>query len=129
MGKFFSNGSEEEDKKDGLLRSLKNIEDKNEEQLKIIYNKNVNSHESFDLGKAYNEIEEMDKKVDYWRFVFIGSGNHRYDFSNFLNLKDFFDEIFSSDISLNDAKYQQDSFHQMIWKLDDYSPSKRKHSF
>ena len=65
MGKFFSNGSKEEDKKDGLLRSLKNIEDKNEEQLKIIYNKNVNFHESFDLGKAYNEIEEMDKKVDY----------------------------------------------------------------
>ena len=69
----------------------------------------------------------MDKKVHYGRFVFVGSVNHRYDFSNFLNLRDFFDKFFSDDISLNDAKYEQRSFHQMIWKLDDYSPAKRKY--
>ena len=115
LTKFFNKGLKEEDKQDGLLKTPQNIEDKSEEQLKIIGNKNVNSNDkAFDLKKAYNEIEEMDKKVHYRRFVFVGSGNHRYDFFNFLNLKDFFDKFFSGDISLNDAKYEQRSFHQMI---------------
>ena len=48
------------------MKTLQNIEDKSKEQLKIIGNKNVNSNdEPFDLGKAYNETEGMDKKVDY----------------------------------------------------------------
>ena len=36
MGKFFNRGLKEEDKKEGLLERQKNIEDKNEEQLKAI---------------------------------------------------------------------------------------------
>ena len=38
LGKIFNKGldEEEEDKKEGILKRLKNIEDKNEEQLKII---------------------------------------------------------------------------------------------
>ena len=33
LGKFFNKGLKEEDKKEGLLKRLKNIEDKSEEQL------------------------------------------------------------------------------------------------
>ena len=33
LGKFFNKGLNEEDKKEGLLKRLKNIEDKNKEQL------------------------------------------------------------------------------------------------
>ena len=40
LGKVFNQGLEKEDKKEGLLRRLKNIEDKNEEQLQMIKNKN-----------------------------------------------------------------------------------------
>ena len=48
------------------MKTLQNIEGKSKEQLKIIGNKNFNSNdEPFHLRKAYNEIEEMDKKVDY----------------------------------------------------------------
>ena len=36
MGKFFNKGLKEEDKKEGILKTLKNIEDKNEEELKTI---------------------------------------------------------------------------------------------
>ena len=36
LGKIFNKGLSEEDKKEGLLKKLKNIEDKNEEQLKAI---------------------------------------------------------------------------------------------
>ena len=40
LGKFFNKGLKEEDKKEGLLKRLKNIEDKSEEQLKAIKSKN-----------------------------------------------------------------------------------------
>ena len=36
LGKFFNKGLKEEDKKEELLKRLKNIEGKNEEQLKVI---------------------------------------------------------------------------------------------
>ena len=36
LGRIFNKGLSEEDKKGGLLEKLKNIEDKNEEQLKAI---------------------------------------------------------------------------------------------
>ena len=36
LGKFFNKGLKEEDKKEGLLKRLKNIEGKNTEQLKAI---------------------------------------------------------------------------------------------
>ena len=36
LGKIFNKGLSEEDKKEGLLKKLKNSEDKNEEQLKAI---------------------------------------------------------------------------------------------
>ena len=36
LGKIFNKGLSEEDKKEGLLKKLKNIEGKNEEQLKAI---------------------------------------------------------------------------------------------
>ena len=36
LGKFFNKGLEEEDKKEGVLKRLKNIEGKNKEQLKAI---------------------------------------------------------------------------------------------
>ena len=36
LGKIFNKGLSEEDKKEGLLKKLKNIEDKNEQQLQVI---------------------------------------------------------------------------------------------
>ena len=78
---------------------------KNKEQLKTIENKNANpNNASVNLEKVYSEIERQDKKIDYRRFVFVGSGRHCCDFSHFLNLKVFFDKIFSGDILINDAK-------------------------
>ena len=51
LGKFFNKGLKEEDKKEGLLKRLKNIEDKSEEQLKAIKNKTENVKEITDLQK------------------------------------------------------------------------------
>ena len=42
LGFVFNKGLDESDKKEGLLKRLKNIEDKSEEQLKVIENKKDN---------------------------------------------------------------------------------------
>ena len=50
MGKIFNKGLDKnEDKKEGLLKSLKNIEDKNEELLKTTKNKTENIKHSTDF--------------------------------------------------------------------------------
>ena len=52
LGKFFNEGLTEEDKKEGLLRSVKNIEDKNEKLLKTIE----------DNERQLKAIENQEKK-------------------------------------------------------------------
>ena len=44
LGKFFNKGLSEDNKKEGLLKRLKNIEDKNSEQLKLLRNTNKTSN-------------------------------------------------------------------------------------
>ena len=63
MGNIFTKGLTEEDKKEGLLKSVKNIEDKNEELLKVFsaFNKVVKA--------AKNEIDfNYDPKYAFYRF-------------------------------------------------------------
>ena len=49
LGKIFDKGLSEDDKKEGLFKRLKNIEDKNEQQLKIITNKTESIKEVIDF--------------------------------------------------------------------------------
>ena len=64
--------------KKGLLKRLTNIEDKN---------KNPSSNNvSFNSEKVYNKIEKQNKKINYRRFVLVGSGRLRYDISQLLNV-------------------------------------------
>ena len=51
LGKIFNKGLKEEDKKEGLLRRLKNIEDKNEKKLKTTKNKTENIKHVTDFVK------------------------------------------------------------------------------
>ena len=51
LGKIFNKGLEEKDKKEGLLKRLKNIENKNEELLKTTKNKAENVKEIPDSVK------------------------------------------------------------------------------
>ena len=43
LGKIFNKGLDKDDQKEGLFKRLKNIEDKNEEQLKLLSNTNKTS--------------------------------------------------------------------------------------
>ena len=74
LSKFFNKRLKEEDKKEGLLKRLQNIEDKSEEWLKAIKSKNKNIKEVTDIGeepiileakRLIEEIKITQKDADY----------------------------------------------------------------
>ena len=78
LNKVFNKELKEKDRKEGLLRRLANIEDKN---------KNPSSNDVyFNSENVYNKIEKQDKKINNRRFVLVGSCRLRYDVSQFLNV-------------------------------------------
>ena len=102
LGKIFNKGLSEEDKKEGLLKKLKNIEDKNEQLLKI-KNKAENIkevtgfvEESFSLeAKALiEEIRTIQKNVDYRKLIIRGGNNVTYDFSNYKTFNELFRDLY-----------------------------------
>ena len=92
LGNIFNKGLKEEDKKGGLLKRLKNIEDKNKERLKAIKNKTENIKEvtnfveepiSLDAKGLFEEIKIIQKDVDYRKSKITGGNNITYDFSGY----------------------------------------------
>ena len=57
LSKFFERGLKEENKKEGLLKRLKNIEDESEAQLKAIKRKNKNIKEVTDFVEEPLSLE------------------------------------------------------------------------
>ena len=86
LGKIFNKGLKEENKKEGLLKRLKNIEDKNEEQLKAIKNKAsenikevadfVKESLSLEAKQLIEEVRVRQKDVDYRKLKLRGGTKH-----------------------------------------------------
>ena len=102
LGKIFNKGLSEEDQKEGLLKKLKNIEDKNEQLLKI-KNKTENIKEFTDFVKEplsleanalIEEIRTIQKDVNYRKLIIRGSNNVTYDFSNYKTIKELFRDLY-----------------------------------
>ena len=102
MGKIFNKGLIEEGKKEGLLKRLKNIEDKNKEKLKAIKNKTDNIkevtdfvNESLSLQAKWltEEIKIIQKDVDYRKLKITGSNNTTYDFDDCKIFKELFRDL------------------------------------
>ena len=91
LGKIFDKGlDKDEDKKEGLLKRLKNIKDKNEELLKA-KNKTenikevtdfVNEPSSLEVKELIEEIRVIQKDTDYRKLKIRGGNNTDYDFSD-----------------------------------------------
>ena len=59
LSKFLNTGLKEEDKKEGLLKRIKNIEDKTEELLKAVKSKNENIKEITDFVEEPLSLEAI----------------------------------------------------------------------
>ena len=102
LGKIFNKGlGKEEDKKEGLLKRVKNIEDKNEELLKV-KNKTENIKEVTDFvdkplslaaTKLIEEIRAIQKDVDRRKLIIKGSNSTDYDFSDYKTFKELFRDL------------------------------------
>ena len=98
LGKIFNKGLNEDDKKEGLIKRLKNIDDKSEKQLKAIENENekqldtnLKSLKSISyfsqLSKKAKELFEKIKKekndIDPEKFVCVKTNGTIFNFTKF----------------------------------------------
>ena len=102
LSKFFNRGLKEEDKKEGLLKRLKNIEDKSEERLKAIKSKNENIKEvtdfveepvSLEAKGLIEEFRTIQKYVDYRKFKITDGNKNTHDFSDYKTFKELFRDL------------------------------------
>ena len=120
FGKLFNKGLEEEDKKEGVLKRLKNIEGKNKEQLKAIEDQ---EEKQLDAIKENNQLKDdkteniilkqlvtKEEDIDYKKlsqeifsngFIFLGRYSTAYRF-----LK----HLFANKIRINTANDDQNNF-------------------
>ena len=138
LGKIYNNGlDKDEHKKEGLLKRLKNIEDKNEEQLNAIKNKaSENIKEGTDLVdqalslEAKDLIEEIrgtQKDVDYRKSKLRGGNNTDYDFSDYWKFKELFKNLYYKKITIEETEREQDEFDAIIGALENYTPRNDKY--
>ena len=118
LGKIFNKGLSEDDKKEGLLKKLKNIEDKNEDLLKI-KNKTENIKEVTDFVKEplslkakalIEEIRVIQKDVGYRKLIIRGGNNVTYDFSDFKTFSELFRDLYYIKMTINDKEMEQNEF-------------------
>ena len=104
LDKFFNKGLKKEENRGGLLKRLKNIEEKSEEQLKTIKSKNENIKEVTDFvekplslkAKALiKEIKIIRRDVDYRKLKIIGGNGVPYDFYDYKTFKELFRDLYS----------------------------------
>ena len=130
LGKIFNKGLTEDDKKEGLLKRLKSIEDKNKVKNKV-ENKNikevtdfVDQPLSFEGKELINEIKTIQKNVDYRKLKIKGGNNVDYDFSDHRTYNELFRDLYYRNITLDEAKSKQVGFNAVLHLLKRYS---RKH--
>ena len=100
LGKIFNKGLSEDDKKEGVLKRLKNIENKNKVENKV-KNKDiievtdfVNEPLSSKAKELTNEIKTIQKNVDYRKLKIRGGNNADYDFSDYKTFKELFRDLY-----------------------------------
>ena len=127
LGKIFNKGLSEEDKKEGLLKRLKNIEDKNKVKNKV-ENKDIIEVTDFvdqplssKAKKLINKIKIIRKNVDYRKLKIRGGNNTDYDFSDYRTFKELFRDFYYRKITIDEAESKQEEFNVVINVLKNYT--------
>ena len=143
LGKSFNKGLDKDDQKEGLLKRLENIKDKNEEQLQAIKDqgeKQLNELQNIDKSKTLKAIGEISKKnnetdkllsefkkidetLDNAELVCTKTDGTKYDFNSFSLPLKFIEKIHNYKITLNEAIDDQTELRILINNLNnDYNP-------
>ena len=148
LGKVFNKGlDDKDDKKERLFKRLKNIEGKNEVQLKAIEDqgkKQLDAIKNINIGseslktivffskinekakKSMNEIKIMDDWLDTAQLICTNTdGKTKYDFNNFTFPPKFTLKIYHHDLTLQETEDDQQELQILINKLNnDHNPKK-----
>ena len=145
-GKTFNKGLSEDDQKEGLFKRLKNIEGKNEVQLQAIKDqgekqlreiKNINKsnmlkvideirRKNDEANKTLLDIKKIDTKVDTAELVCTKTDGTKYNFNTFALPLKFVEKIFNYEITLDEAKDDQDKLEKLTIRLEKYKPKINK---
>ena len=144
MGKIFNKGLDKDDEKEGLLKILKNIKDKSEEQLQAIKDqgkeqlkefKNIGKNKTLkavdeiskqkknnEANKLLAEFEKIDKRLDKAELVCTKTDETKYNFNIFAIPLKFILKNHNYEITLDEAIEEQAELKELINKLNDYGP-------
>ena len=144
MTKFLNKGLKEEDKVEGPLKILRNIEGKTKEELKAIKNqkkvqtkviikdkikspvlKSIYNHEvknrridNNKVKKTLTTLENMEgSKIDYSKLVCRSDDNEYFDFTWFEPLSSFYLKLIDGNIGINIAKLKLKEFKNEVDSL------------
>ena len=127
------------------MKRLKNIEDKNEQQLEAIKDEGEKqldaiikdysakkklgifddkNQKAIELISKINEIRNVNKKVDYKKLLWAHSNGRIYNFNGFTKIEDLENEIYRGHISIKQAKNEQNKMEKLISDLSKYKPRK-----
>ena len=128
LGKIFNKGLSEDDKKEGLLKRLKNIEDKNKVKNKDIKEVTdfVDQPLSSEANELIEEIKTIQKNVNNRKLKFKGGNMKDYDFSDYKTVKELFRDLYDRNITIDEAERKQDEFNTVLHVLKNYSPNHDK---
>ena len=143
LGAIFNKGLSEEDKKEGLLKKLKNIKNKNEKQLQVIKDqgekqlqelKNTGKSKTLEVidkiskkndeaNKLLPKFKKADKALENADLVCTKTDGKKYDFNRFSRPLKFIEKIHNYEITLDEAINDQTALDILINILNNnYNP-------
>ena len=131
LGKVFNKGLDQSDKKEELLKRLKNIEDKSGEQINMIKNKNnqsgiklvtymLDEELSQEAQNVLIKLNNQEKIIDYKKLDFRRDKDLKFEFSDYRSLEELIKAIYYRNISIDRAERTQDD--ALLNALEKYKP-------
>ena len=133
LGILFNNGLSEDDKKEGVLKRLKNIEDKNKLENKVKIKDIIELTDFVDqplnskAKELINEIKTMQKNVDYRKLKIRDGNNTDFDFSDYKTFKKLFRDLYYKKTTIDYAERKQDEITGVMGALKAYAPRDNKY--
>ena len=132
LGKIFNKGLSKDDKKEGGLKRLNNIEDQN--KVNKVKNKDIIKVTDFvdqplnsKAKELINEIKNIQKNVDYRTLKIRGRNNEDFDFSYYKTFKELFRDLYYKKTTIDYAERKQDEITGVMGALKAYAPRDNKY--
>ena len=133
LGQVFNKGLEKDEKQVGLLKRLKNIEHKTDNQLKE--NKDnqlgikstgytVKEELSQEAKNMLEKLNNQEKLINYQKLYLKEGNNVEYDFIGYRSLTELFIAIYYRNITVEEAEAIQEEFDAVFGALENYAPKK-----